>query len=70
MLMKNAHLMQSAIVGLQLDARPGGHAKWVKSPHGPATVSGEQTLRQFRIVVAAFFAAWSKDPAYDGIRRH
>jgi len=19
---------------------PGGHAKWVRSPHGPATVSG------------------------------
>ena len=28
-----------------LDVRPGGHAKWVESPHGPATVSGERTLR-------------------------
>jgi hypothetical protein len=24
----------------QTDARPGGHAKWVKSPRGPATVNG------------------------------
>ena len=26
------------------DAHPGGHAKWVQNPHGPATVSGERTL--------------------------
>jgi len=26
----------------QFDAHPGGHAKWVESPHGPATVSSER----------------------------
>ena len=30
-----------------IDIHPGGHAKWVQSPHGPATVSG-----QLRFVVA------------------
>src|SRR5215510_8889422 len=25
-----------------IDAHPGGHAKWVRNPHGPATVSGER----------------------------
>src|SRR5206468_7845530 len=29
----------------QFDAHPGGHAKWVRSPHGPATVSGNAALR-------------------------
>src|SRR4029453_9717949 len=28
----------------QHDVRPGGHAKWVQIPHGPATVSGEGHL--------------------------
>src|SRR5262245_11290268 len=27
------------------DAHPGGQAKWVKSPHGRATVSGERFAR-------------------------
>src|SRR5437867_4331845 len=26
------------------DARPGGHAKWVRNPHGPATVNGERRI--------------------------
>ena len=30
----------------QSDAHPGGHAKWVRSPHGPATVSGERRVAQ------------------------
>src|SRR5262245_41015045 len=35
-------------------ARPGGHAKWVRSPHGPATVSGEGARRNlFRFVTEA-----------------
>jgi len=28
--------------GRQRDVCPGGHAKWVRCPHGPATVSGER----------------------------
>ena len=34
----------SGILGLHIDADPGGHAKWVRSPHGPATVSGYAAL--------------------------
>src|SRR2546430_6602892 len=29
----------------QFDARPGGHAKWVRIPRGLATVSGERHVK-------------------------
>src|SRR5437899_12764680 len=37
---RQRQLRQCDILAFTNDARPGGHAKWVRSPHGPATVSG------------------------------
>ena len=38
--------------GRQFDVCPGGHAKWVQIPHGPATVSGERHLIGMSLGVA------------------